>query len=171
MGIQWSIRLTVRNDRGLIRIRKVIYMLLRAKLSRELIKEICSHIDTGSSVTDAVRLSGVSQAAFFNWQAEGRADIRAGRQGVTLQMELAEEVENSGSRFKALHLARISNASLRENNWQASAWLLERKYYNEYGKKERVETRQVTKEDDQMEQLSVEDLRALAREERDAQNK
>ena len=53
-------------------------------------------------------------------------------------MEFLESVKKAEEKAKAYHLQQIRKAS-ENGSWQASAWYLERKHPNEWGKQQRVE--------------------------------
>lgn len=45
---------------------------------------------------------------------------------------LERDIKKAYSKYKAVHIARINEAS--KNEWQASAWMLERKFPDEFAK-------------------------------------
>ena len=111
-------------------------LLMKFALTEELIKEICSFIENGNTQKDAAALCGVAESTFYNWTKvakEGKASGRA----ATLYALLLESVKKAESAFKDYHLGQIRAASTRPAHWQASAWLLERKFPNEFGRIER----------------------------------
>jgi len=72
---------------------------------------------------DAIALSGISEAAFYARQKE--------------DVEFSELVKKAEISFKLRHLHNIEKHS--QENWSASAWLLERKFKQEFGKEHKVE--------------------------------
>jgi hypothetical protein len=76
----------------------------------------------GLSLADALLAAGVSRAAFRRARA---VDAKFGR-----------GVKNAAIRGKSYHLRRVARGV---ENWQSSAWFLERKYGTEYGQRVKVE--------------------------------
>ena len=80
-------------------------------------------ISSGMTKKDAIALSGISEAAFYARQKE--------------DVEFLELVKKAEISFKLRHLHNIEKHS--QENWSASAWLLERKFKQEFGKEHKVE--------------------------------
>ena len=80
-------------------------------------------ISSGMTKKDAIALSGISEAAFYARQKE--------------DVEFSELVKKAEISFKLRHLHNIEKQS--QENWSASAWLLERKFKQEFGKEHKVE--------------------------------
>ncbi len=80
-------------------------------------------ISSGMTKKDAIALSGISEAAFYARQKE--------------DVEFLELVKKAEISFKLRHLHNIEKHS--QDNWSASAWLLERKFKQEFGKEHKVE--------------------------------
>ena len=102
------------------------------KLNKALIDEYCTYIENGMTVVDSCNLCGISKESFYRWLREAEAKDDFGRPipKYALQRELKGAVEKAQASFKAFHVQSIIKASRR--NWTASAWLLERKYPEEY---------------------------------------
>lgn len=66
--------------------------------------------------------AGVSVPIFYAFQAKNR--------------EFQDEVKRAESRCQAFHLLKIRKAAA-EGQWQASGWMLERKWPEEFGKVDR----------------------------------
>lgn len=58
-------------------------------------------------------------------------------EGTELHDKLVESLKKAEAQFKAVHVNNIIQAGKEKRHWQASAWLLERKYPKEYGKIDR----------------------------------
>lgn len=116
---------------------------MRAALTDALIKELCLWIENGNTVEDACLLSSISKSAFYDWMARGRESQEGGLENI--YSEFVDGVKKAEAKFKAFHIQRISKASTVGNNWQASAWLLERKYPKQFSRMERNE---ITKTED-----------------------
>lgn len=107
------------------------------KLTPELQAEICGYIENGNTFTRACALSGISEPSFYLWKSLGEKDIDSGKE--TEYSEFLEAIKRAEEKFKAWNIQQIMNAGKQSNHWQACAWLLERKYPGEFGRKERVE--------------------------------
>jgi len=105
----------------------------KTKLTKKLQKEVCGYIENGSSFKDACLLVNIDYSTFFTWRKDGNADIKNGES--TPKAEFSKAVKKAEATFKIYHVQKITQASQQTNHWQASAWLLERKYPDEYGRK------------------------------------
>ncbi len=96
------------------------------KYGPEITAEIAGYISSGLNRTDSVVLANISYETFCAWTKE--------------HLEFSEAIKQAEIRFKQIHIHRIAKAG--ETVWQASAWLLERKFPDEFAlKKEYVDLR------------------------------
>jgi len=122
----------------------------RGKCSPDMVKAIIEAIGAGLSNADAARAMEISPGTLSSWRRRGHNEF----QRITkLEMdtgEMAEVLENEKVYLdlflkserarplrKLLLLEQIRNAGLKQ--WQANAWLLERQYPGEFGRKTRIE--------------------------------
>jgi hypothetical protein len=106
------------------------------KYSKELVKEICGHIEEGSSLKDAANLSGIGESTLALWRSEdGYGDTR-NPLTQTQKLELLDAIKKAESINKEKHIKTIHEA--RHKSWQASAWWLERKYKDEFAVRSEV---------------------------------
>ena len=84
------------------------------KYRQELVTEICGYISGGSTNEDACALAGISEQTFYRWINE--------------KSDFSELVKKALLAFKQTHVAAIAGSK----HWQARAWLLERKFPNEF---------------------------------------
>jgi hypothetical protein len=83
----------------------------------------------GLSNGDIIFALGIHESTFYRWIGEPKNK---------LQRELSEGLKKEESEFKRTLLTTIRAAALARNQyWTAAAWLLERKYPDEFGKAER----------------------------------
>ena len=86
--------------------------------------ELCRH---GILDKDIAAYLGVSPQTYSTWINHPRTKN---------QLELAEALKRAEVERKATLVKRIESAS--GDSWQAAAWLLERKYPQEYAKAQRI---------------------------------
>lgn len=93
---------------------------MSSKHDRELQTQvILNHVKSGLTVKDACALAGVGQRTFYTWRRE--------RPAISAALKKAE------TEAKSFHIRNIREHSCQD--WKASAWYLERKYPNEWGKR------------------------------------
>ncbi len=83
-------------------------------------KEICEKLRSGNSRNDACILSDINQDTFYEWLKKP---------------EFSEAVKKAEIEFKERNIMLIQAAAIK--SWQAAAWLLERKYSEEYALKQK----------------------------------
>ncbi len=106
------------------------------KLTKEKIKEICTHIENGNTNIRACILSNICESIFYEWKSKGEKDKEDGKE--TIYVEFMESQKVAQAKFIDYHLQQICISS-GEGNTTDSKWLLERKYPNEFGNKERLD--------------------------------
>lgn len=85
----------------------------------------------GSYIEDACRYAGISSRQFRTWRG-------LALDGVEPYATKWEEVKTAESVSIISNLANIKKAS-QDGSWQASAWLLERKYPDKFARRDKVE--------------------------------
>ena len=104
-------------------------MARRAKLTQEMVEQAIALKGDGLSDADIICALGIHESTFYRWIGEPKN---------RLQRELSEGLKKEESEFKRTLLTTIRSAALARNQyWTAAAWLLERKYPDEYGKADR----------------------------------
>lgn len=101
----------------------------RPKLTKEMVEQAIRLKADGLSNGDIICALGVHESTFYRWIGEPKNK---------LQRELCEGLKKEETEFKHTLLTTIRSAALARNQyWTAAAWLLERKFPDEYGKAER----------------------------------
>jgi len=95
----------------------------RAKRDKETADKIYRAIANGNTHRASCALSGVSHTFFYEWIKD--------------DADFADTVKKAEAEAEAFHVDRIKLHSFR--NWQASAWMLERRNPEEWGKKDKVD--------------------------------
>lgn len=116
------------------------------KLTEDVEKRLCEAIALGCSKTMASRLAGVDPSTLWRWTEQGEADLAQEKDSA--YCKLRNGLKKAEAAFQAYALTVIHDAA--PKNWQAAAWLLERKHPEEWARKDRTETAE------QIEQLKLE---------------
>ena len=105
----------------------------KEKLTEEGIREAVKLVQSGLNDADVADYLGVAPETFSRWKNHPKTE---------LQYQLCQALKAAEVKRKAALLARVQRAS--ENSWQAAAWLLERRYPQEYAKPDRYHDQGVT---------------------------
>lgn len=117
----------------------------RRKLNDRVVERLVEMYCLGASQGDACRYAGISPDALQQWIKAGRAQLAAlaamppGEYETPDEAALVLALDRAQGEFARANLANIKTAA--ELQWQASAWLLERRFPEEYGRRDRVEVR------------------------------
>lgn len=101
----------------------------KPKLTEEMVEQAIKLKGDGLSNGDIICALGIAESTFYRWIGDPKNK---------LQRSLSEGLKKEEARFKQTLLTTIRSAALSRNQyWTAAAWLLERKFPDEYGKAER----------------------------------
>ena len=103
----------------------------KTKLTPQVQSTICKLIKSGNYIKTACHAVGIREATYLNWLSWGE------QQGKGLYFEFFVAVKRAEAQAITRNVAIIQKAS--HDTWQAAAWWLERKFPQEWGKKERHE--------------------------------
>jgi len=104
----------------------------KSKLTQELIKEAYKLVAAGNYVKDIYPILGIDESTWYRWLSEGEK-AKSG-----LKREFYETIKKAEKDAIARNVALIQRAA-QEGNWQAAAWWLERKYFEDWGRKDKVD--------------------------------
>jgi len=93
------------------------------KYTPETVTAIINAIMDGNYKAVAARIAGVSRDTLYEWESR--------------YPEFSDAIKNAEAVGEAEHVARIKRGPMQ---WQSSAWFLERKYPDRWGKRERRDT-------------------------------
>tara|TARA_Y100000592_G_scaffold81075_1_gene128411 strand:- start:1937 stop:2374 length:438 start_codon:yes stop_codon:yes gene_type:complete len=96
-------------------------MARRTKLNTEIQALICQAIELGMTYKLSAQYAGISETTFHAWMSRGR-DEETG-----IYNEFLKSVKKAESKGALANLAIIQKTA-KEGNWQASAWILERRH-------------------------------------------
>lgn len=107
-------------------------MARRRKLTPELIEQAAKLVSAGNYLSHVAQYLGVHPDTFYRWLREGE------RAKSGLVRQFYEAVKRAEAEAIARNIALIQKAA-QEGNWQAAAWWLERKYPEEWGRKDKMD--------------------------------
>lgn len=99
-------------------------------LTKKLGTAICERVAKGVPKTYAARASGVSLNTVLEWERRGRGEDERAATETTIWF--AAEMEKAVARFVESKVVEISS----DEAWQAKAWLLERRFPDEFARRE-----------------------------------
>lgn len=102
------------------------------KLTAETTKKICDAILVGSTYEAAAQYAGVNYSTFRMWMKRG--EDGKGRKFV----EFLETVETANASAQVYFATNIKSAAT-AGDWRAAAWMLERRFKQDYAAKQEVE--------------------------------
>lgn len=114
--------------------------MARCLLTEAMIRAYCDEISLGNAMELAAQSIGVSPRTVRSWLERGRRWLEAGKtpKGRTdsLCYKFADAFRKAESSLASRHIANITRKALVEDGpWQASAWLLERKWPEHFGRR------------------------------------
>ena len=102
----------------------------KTKLTPELQEEITKRIKAGNYIQVACEAIGISHTTYFNW-------IKKGEEGKSPYVEFLKAIKKAEAEAHVNCVAII--ASHATEQWQAAAWLLERKYPDKWGRRDKLD--------------------------------
>lgn len=124
------------------------------KFDTNMVEEVCKYIQLGLTYRDACKICRISEATFYLWQKKGR-------DGEAEYAEFFESLERAKITGKAALLQRILAAS--KKSWIPAAWLLERRYPDEFGRGYLKNTNEEDEDEENLHELKL-DTSALTTE-------
>lgn len=105
-------------------------MSRKTKLNQKTIDLICDGVRSGLPKKRAAERAGIHESTLYDWvnrAEEGR-----------LFAKFSKSLKKAESDLMAYHLDRIKAAS-DDGTWQASAWILERRFQKEFGRRQEID--------------------------------
>lgn len=103
-----------------------------SKCTKQLCEAISKNIKEGNTLTYSVQKEGITYQTFLNWMKKGEESKT--QKGV--YFEFFEAIKKAQEEGKSNLVTSIKEHG--KKNWQALAWLLERMYPKEFGRRENV---------------------------------
>jgi transposase len=143
------------------------------KLNQEIQDKICDAIRAGNYIETASAYAGVSKDSLYRWLKRGAREKQRLEKDSKAKVDKKEAlfVRFSDAIEKALADAEVRDVALigkaAEDQWQAAAWRLERKFPNRWGRRVALEHSGKEgspiniKQEVDLKQLSLEELKQL----------
>lgn len=116
-----------------------------SKISKARIKRVSDAIRRGNTIVNSAVLGGISHQTHATWILRGAACKKMQEEGQTLSAterlyaEYLDEVNAAKADYEQKLISRIEEAGKLPQQWQASAWLLERKNPKDWGRKDKMD--------------------------------
>lgn len=130
----------------------------KSKRTPETVAKILDFLRSGNTRGTSARASGISPDTFSDW--------------CNRFPDFADAVKEAESEAASRYLAHIEAAAIK-GSWQAAAWVLERRYHQEWARKDRLEliqsVRDMARSINEDEEAAVRQAETILRELRSAQ--
>ncbi len=129
-----------------------------SKLTAEVSEKIVRAIRAGNYPAVAAAHTGVHPSTYYRWMERGELDGDAPEDDPYRRFRA--EVERAIADAEAAEVGLVLKAA-RDGDWRAAAWLLERRFSERWGRRERLEQVHEVKEPDEASELDREIERLL----------
>lgn len=106
------------------------------KLTKKTQEKIIEFLRNGAYVETAALAAGVAKATFYNWLKEGNKEKEQKIDGI--YSRFLDAIDEASAKAEVADVLRITQAA-QNGIWQASAWRLERKFPEKWGKSDKLE--------------------------------
>lgn len=106
-------------------------------LNKDIRDNIIKLINDGNYIETACVACGITKQTFFNWLH--KAESGGGGNGNQIYIDFFVELKKAEAHNIAENVKLIQEAGRKPQNWMASAWLLERKYPEKFGRRMELE--------------------------------
>jgi hypothetical protein len=104
----------------------------KLKLNKDMIDKMCAVISGGNYAKVAFEMVGVSYTTYYRWVDLGRKDTEKGKESIF--HEFYDALKKAEAAREASWVMAINN----DPSWQSKAWMLERRYPDRWGQKNRL---------------------------------
>ena len=127
----------------------------KSKLTPERQSKIVEAIQVGNYKHVAAEYAGIGESTFYSWLERGELEKEQGK--TTIYTEFMEAVKKAEAASEVANIALIKKAA--PTNWQAAAWLEERKHWQRWGREDKQQVEVTNKTD--LKELTDEELDQL----------
>lgn len=104
--------------------------MAKGKLTDEMCDAICQNIKEHNTLKYSAQKEGITERTFWNWMSRGE-EAKSGK-----YFQFFQAIKKAQEEAKSDIVKEIKGHG--KKNWQALAWLLERMYPKEFGRRENV---------------------------------
>jgi hypothetical protein len=104
-------------------------------------EEILENIKTGMTIEAAALLAGVARSTYYGYREK--------------DPKFAEAADQASRFAEAVFLERIKQAAMDRVDWKAWAWILEKRFPDDYGKRQELQVNTTSASDGTAEVLSM----------------
>ena len=104
-------------------------------------EEIIENLKTGMTIEASALLAGVCRTTYYNYRDR--------------DPKFAEEADQASRWAEAICLERIKQAAMDRMDWKAWAWILEKRFPDDYGKRQELQVKTESSSDGTAEVLSM----------------
>ena len=101
------------------------------KLNKTICDKICEGVLKGNYVATVCQSVGINRSTYYEWKKKGK-------QGIEPYKQFYDRVTEAEAKAEMDILNVIYTNAIDECNWVSSAWILEKKYPNRFGKREQM---------------------------------
>lgn len=115
-----------------------------AKINNEIQEKIIKAIQAGNYIETAAAYAGINKSTLYDWLKRGEREKQrvAKNSKYKIRKQEAQFVEFSNAVEKALADAEMRDVLIigkaAEEQWQAAAWRLERKFPDKWGRRDKI---------------------------------
>jgi hypothetical protein len=106
-------------------------------LTKKMIDRIAGKIKQGNYACVACQFVGISDRIYYKWIEKAKADIENDVKSIYVQFFHAIKEAEAIAEDRNVQL--VQKAAIEDGSWQASAWYLERKHFERWGAKQKIE--------------------------------
>lgn len=103
-------------------------MARRSKLTSAMSQKICKQIEKGMTIKRACQISGISEATYYEW-------LNRAEKGESKYIDFSEALKKAEAKAQETLISKLSE----NDQWQSKAWILERRFASEWGRKENLD--------------------------------
>ena len=100
----------------------------KTKLTTEIQNRICQVLANGNYIQTACAIAKIHQSQYFRWMEKGEHETKG------IYRDFYESVKEAEQVAELQCLQSIRN----DDSWQAKAWILERRFPERWGRKDRI---------------------------------
>lgn len=104
----------------------------KTKLTPALIKDAAKLLKGGNYVSTVCEFLGIGETTWYRWMKEGEV-AKSG-----LKREFWESIKKAEAEAEIRLITDLQKIAEADQKWQALAWMLERKYPDRWGRKDKV---------------------------------